>query len=81
VGWARIINFAKKLDGSVESSCLRNNNLTLKPHFEPLHNPCLFICVRLASTFVLMLLYKPSAGEPEVVFGNFYPADPGVEEE
>ena len=41
----------------------------------------LIIRVRLASTFVLRLLSKPVVGEPEVVFGHFYPADPSAGEE
>ena len=55
--WARIINSARV---RVESLCLCNNYLTLKLSFEPLHNPCLFNRVSLASTFVLRLLSKPS---------------------
>ena len=43
---------------------------------ESLHDLCLFNRVSLASTFVLRLLINLVAGEPEVVFRHFYPADP-----
>ena len=61
---------------------LCNNYLTLKLLLEPMHDPCLFICVSLAE----YLLYSGCfinlvAGEPEVVFGHFYPADPNAGEE
>jgi len=47
-----------------------------------LHDPCLFNRVSLAE----YLLYSGCflnlvAGEPEVVFGHFYPADPNAGEE
>ena len=58
-----------------------NNYLTLKLLLEPLHDLCLFNRVSLASTFVLRLLLNLVAGEPEVVFGHFYPAIPGMGEE
>jgi len=35
----------------------------------------------LRSTFVLRVLLTLVAGEPEVVFGHFYPADLGAGEE
>jgi hypothetical protein len=41
----------------------------------------LIIHVSLASTFVFTLLYYKVAGEPEVVFGHFYPANSGAGEE
>ena len=63
---------------SSESSCLYNNYLNLKLLLEPLHNPCLFNRVSLASTLVLRVLLTLVAGEPEVVFGHFYPAVPGT---
>ena len=66
---------------SLESSCLYNNYLTLKLLLEPLHDPCLFNRVSLASIFVLRVLLTLVAGEPEVVFGHFYPADSGTGEE
>ena len=69
------------LGDSLESSCLCNNYLTLKLLLEPLHDPCLFNRVSLVSTFVLRLLLNLVAGEPEVVYGLFYPADPGAGEE
>ena len=69
------------LGDSLDSSCLCNNYLTLKPLLEPLHDPCLCNRVSLASTFVLRLLLNLVAGEPEVVFGHFYPADPNAGEE
>ena len=61
---------------------LCNNYLTLKLLIEPTHDPCLFICVSLAE----YLLYSGCfinlvAGEPEVVFGHFYPADPNAGDE
>ena len=66
----------------MESSCLCNNYLTLKILLEPMHDPCLFNRVSLAE----YLLYSGCflnlvAGEPEVVFGHFYPADPNAGEE
>ena len=48
---------------------------------ESSHDPCLFNSVSLASTFVLRVLPTLVAGEPEVVFRHFYPADPGAGEE
>ena len=66
---------------NLESSCLCNNYLTLKFLLESLHDPCLFNRVSLASTFVLRLLLNLVADETEVVFGHFYPADPGAGEE
>ena len=66
---------------SLESSCLCNNYLTLKLLLELLHDPCLFNRVSLASTFVLRVLLTLVAGEPEVVFGHFYPVVPGTGEE
>ena len=69
------------LGDSLDSSYLCNNYLTLKPLLEPLHDPCLFNRVSLASTFVLRVLLTLDAGDPEVVFGHFYPADPGMGEE
>ena len=69
------------LGDSPENSCLCNNDLTLKLLLEPLYDPCLFNRVSLASTFVLRLLLNLVAGKPEVVFGHFYPADPGAGEE
>ena len=66
---------------SLESSCLCNNYFTLKPLLEPLHDPYLVIRVSLASTFVLRVLLTLVAGEPEVVFGHFYPAVLGAGEE
>ena len=69
------------LDVGLESSCLCNNYLTLNLLLEPLYDPCLFNRVSLASTFVLRVLLTRVAGEPEVVFGHFYPADPGAGEE
>ena len=65
----------------LESSCLCNNYLTLKLLLEPLHDPCLFNRVSLTSTFVLRVFLTLVAGEPEVVFGYFYPAVPGTGEE
>ena len=70
------------LSDSLESSCLCNNHLTLKLLLEPLHDPCVFNRVSLAE----YLLYSGCflnlvAGEPEVVFGHFYPADPNTGEE
>jgi len=70
------------LGDSVKSSCLCNNYLTLKLLIEPMHDPCLFNRVSLAE----YLLYSGCflnlvAGEPEVVFGHFYPADPNAGEE
>ena len=58
-----------------------NNYLTLKLLLEPLHDLCLFNRVSLASTFVLRVLLTLVAGEPEMVFGHFYPADPNAGEE
>jgi hypothetical protein len=54
----------------LESSCLCNNYLTIKPILiePPLHNPCLFIRINLASIFVLMLLSNQVASKPELVF-------------
>ena len=66
---------------NLESSCLCNNYLTLKLLLEPLHDPCLFNRVSLASNFVLRVLLTLVAGELEVVFGHFYPADLGAGEE
>ena len=69
------------LGDSLDNSYLRNNYLTLKPLLEPLHDPCLFNRVSLASTFVLRMLLTLVVGEPEVVFGHFYPTVPGTGEE
>ena len=66
---------------SLGSLCLCNNYLPLKLLLEPLHDPYLFNRVSLASTFVLRVLLTLVAGELEVVFGHFYPADPGAGEE
>ena len=43
-----------------------------------MHDPCVCNRVSLASTFVLRLLLNLVAGEPEVVFGHFYPTDPNA---
>ena len=73
-GWARLI---KLLGDSLDSSCLCNNYLTLKPLLEPLDDPCLFNRVSLAEYLLYSCCFlNLVAGEPEVVFGHFYPADP-----
>ena len=69
------------LGDSLDSSCLCNNYLTLKSLFEHLHDPYLFNRVSFASTFILRVLLTLVAGGSEVVFGHFYPADPGAGEE
>ena len=69
------------LGDSLESSCLCDNYLILKLLLESLHDPYLFNRVSLASTFVLRVLLTLVAGEPEVVFGHFYPAVPDTGEE
>ena len=56
-GWARLI---KLLGDSLDSSCLYNNYLTLKPLLEPLHDPCLFIRVSLAEYLCTQVASKPS---------------------
>ena len=43
-----------------------------------MHDPCVCNRISLASTFVLGLLLNLVAGESEVVFGHFYPADPNA---
>ena len=59
-----------------------NKYLNLKLLLEPLQDPCLLNRVSLAE----YLLYSGcflnlDAGEPEVVYGHFYPADPNAGEE
>ena len=70
------------LGDSLGSLSLCNKYLNLKLFLEPLHDPCLFNRVSLAE----YLLYSGCflnlvAGEPEVVFGHFYPADPNAGED
>ena len=55
--------------------------LNFKAFVEPLHDPCLIIRVRLVVLLYSGCFLNPVAGEPEVVFGHFYPADPSAGEE